>query len=207
MYQEYDPETLEPTTAATSARMQDLAPLQDVVRGRSVLDMGCNAGLVSIHALKWGADKVTAVDVTRDGVEFLAGVAARHHLPITTRIASFNALDPDADGADVVLMLEVIHWLVAQGQSLEAVVERLGRLTRQVLVIETPWSVDEPSIRRQTTLTPSDYGMDLVLEALLGHFRSVEFVKFCRYFSADGASKRALLFARDPIHADVTATT
>jgi trans-aconitate methyltransferase len=196
IYQEYDPATLAPVNDTTQTRVAEMASLRSIVPGRTVLDIGCNAGLVSILAAQWGARRVTAVDVSQPSIALLKDVAARHALPIDSRVANFAELSPERDRSDVVLMLEVIHWLVAQGSKIDPVIEKLSSLTGQTLVIETPWSVDEPSIRQQTTLTSADYGMDLIVESLLRRFDAVEFRHFSRYYGADSDSKRVMVVAQ-----------
>jgi 2-polyprenyl-3-methyl-5-hydroxy-6-metoxy-1,4-benzoquinol methylase len=196
VYQDFDPDSLQPANEATRRRIDELSILRDNVRGKSVLDIGCNAGLVSLLCARWGAARVTAVDVNEPNVTALATLSRRHDLKIEARVAAFSALTPERDRADVVLMLEVIHWLVAQGHPLKSVIAHLSELTRTMLVIETPWSVDEPSIVQQTKLTAHDYGMDLILQNLLDHFKTVEVVHFSTYFAAAGKSQRVLLVAR-----------
>src|SRR5260370_11720728 len=66
-------------------------------------------------------------------------------------------LDPEVDAADIVLFMEVLHWAVAQGMSIPAVIRRLWGLTRRALYIEFPWSIDEPSIPPHTQPPPPNY--------------------------------------------------
>lgn len=53
----------------------------DVVPGETLLEMGCGAGLVALHAAKAGA-KVTAVDVSPHAVECTRRNAARNDLRV-----------------------------------------------------------------------------------------------------------------------------
>ena len=44
-------------------------------------------------------------------VEFVAKVVEAHRLPVTIEKRAFTDLNPSKDKADVVLFMEVLHWL------------------------------------------------------------------------------------------------
>jgi SAM-dependent methyltransferase len=103
--------------------------------GKSVLDIGCNAGYFSIACKRRGAERVVGID-TNQGTEhdFLAQArfaAAELGLEIEYREEDFFGT---ADGPfDVVLFLGVLYHLEDPVRALA----RIAELTREVVVIES----------------------------------------------------------------------
>ena len=194
-YERYNPRTLEPVNDETYVRLQELGWSKADFAGRSVLDIGCNSGLLTMYALRLGAAKVHACDVQPALIEFVAAVAKARSLPVTVSGTSFKDLSPKETKADIVLFMEVLHWAVSQGLRLRDVVTRLAALTGELLYIEFPWSVEEPSIQKQTKLTAETYSADAVLDELTRYFADVRVVRFMRYFGFTSASKRVLIKA------------
>lgn len=195
-YERYDPETLEPLNDETYIRLQELGWSAEDFEGQTVLDIGCNSGLLTIHALRLGASKVAACDVQVPFVQFFSDVVRNKKLPVTVSLTPFAKLEPTEQRSDVVLFMEVLHWAVSQGIVLREVIRRLASLTDKLLYIEFPWSVSEPSIQKQTKLTAEDYSADAVLDELTRYFKHVRVVRFMRYFGFESKSQRVLIEAR-----------
>jgi SAM-dependent methyltransferase len=195
-YERYNPNTLEPENKETYVRLQELGWAAQDFGGRSVLDIGCNSGLLTIHALGLGAATVHATDVQPLLVEFVSSVVLARRLPVKVEQIAFDKLEPSKHKADIVLFMEVLHWAVAQGMDLRSVIQRLAGLTEHLLYIEFPWSVKEPSIQKQTKLTEETYSADAALDELTRHFSDVRIVRFMRYFGFESPSKRILIEAR-----------
>ena len=196
-YERYNPNTLEPENKETYVRLQELGWSAQDFGGRSVLDIGCNSGLLTFHALRLGAAHVHACDVQPPLVEFVSRVVAARRLPVAVEQIAFDKLQPSQHKADIVLFMEVLHWAVSQGMELRSVIQRLAALTEHLLYIEFPWSIKEPSIRAQTKLTEETYSSDAVLDELTRHFGNVRVVRFMRYFGFDSPSRRILIEARE----------
>ncbi len=194
-YERYDPETLEPHNNETRIRLAELNWSRADFEGKTVLDVGAGGGFLSLQAHRLGATSVHACDVQGVLVSFFRNVVDAKQLPITVSKASLADLRSPRDQADVVLFMQVLHWAVAQGMRLEAVIDQLARLTRECLFIEFPWSVDEPSIMAQTKLTDKDYAPDRVLDLLSRHFQDVKIVRFMHYFGFRSQRKRVLVRA------------
>ena len=194
-YERYDPKTLEPLNDETYVRLQELGWSPAEFAGRTVLDIGCNSGLLTMYALRLGAAKVEACDVQPALLEFVSNVVKARNLPVTVSRIGFKDLDPARTKADIVLFMEVLHWAVSQGLKLRDVVTKLAALTGELLYIEFPWSVAEPSIQKQTKLTEETYSADAVLDELTRYFTDVRIVRFMRYFGFTSASKRVLIKA------------
>jgi SAM-dependent methyltransferase len=195
-YERYDPRTLEPTNAETYIRLQELAWKAEDFKGRTVLDIGCNSGLLTMYALQLGAAKVHACDVQEIFVDFVSRAIAARKLPVTVSKIGLDKLNPAEHKAEIVLFMEVLHWVVSQGLELRDVVRRLAELTDDLLYLEFPWSVKEPSIQKQTKLTEEMYSAGLVLDELTKYFIDVRVVRFMHYFGYNSGSTRVLIEAR-----------
>ena len=195
-YERYDPNTLKPVNRETYVRLQELGWSAPDFSGRTVLDIGCNSGLLTIHALRLGAASVHACDVQPPLVEFVSRLVKARGLAVTAEQIAFDKLQPSRHKADIVLFMEVLHWAVSQGMDLRSVIQRLAELTERLLYIEFPWSIKEPSIQKQTNLTEEKYSADAVLDELTRYFINVRIVRFMRYFGFASPSKRILIEAR-----------
>ncbi len=78
-----------PTTAMVLAAMEDVN-----LKGRTVLDAGCGSGILSIAAVKMGADRVVGFDVEEDAVRSTNQNAAR--ADVTSSIEVFHGSLPDS---------------------------------------------------------------------------------------------------------------
>lgn len=65
-YQNFSVLPLTADNEATRIRIQELRSDFFGLKGMSVLDIGCHAGLASLLSLESGAKKVLAIDVTND---------------------------------------------------------------------------------------------------------------------------------------------
>lgn len=194
-YSYFDPDTFEPLNEDTRMRLLEVDFRKADFEGKTVLDIGCNTGLLSFEALAKGAKSVSAIDVQPVLVEYVQELLAQKDLPMTVVLKPFHKLDEEQDQADIVLFFEVIHWLVSQGRSIREVIAKLAGLTRQKLFIEFPWSVREPSIEAQTSLGYDDYDASLILDELNKHFETVKIERFMHYFGYESRSVRVLVTA------------
>jgi 2-polyprenyl-3-methyl-5-hydroxy-6-metoxy-1,4-benzoquinol methylase len=190
-YQIFDSKTLEPTGDESRARIDDLKHIKKYLVGRRVLDIGANSGLVAISAIKWMALHVTAVDVNKDLVTALQEVARAHSLPLTASVCAFNDLDVNTHRSEIVICLEVIHWLVHQGNSAEKIVAKLDELTGAILFLETPWDKTEKSIQARMNEHLDGYSLPKFFELFLARGFRIEVLAFTTYFNDQ--SRRVLL--------------
>lgn len=194
-YEEYDPSTLTPVNQSTCVRLQELNWTADVFKDKSVLDIGCNSGILSLYANKLGAKSVKAVDVQTPFVEFFSSVVKEHKLPITVECTGFNDLKSDTHAADVVLFMEVLHWIVDQKGTIEDAIYKVASLTGETLYLETPWDASEPSIAKRGHIHSEQYNIELIIKELQRYFETVETVRFMSYFGEMENSKRLLIKA------------
>jgi hypothetical protein len=195
-YERYDPQTLEPLNGETNTRLQELGWSAQDFTGRTVLDIGSSSGLLTMYALRLGAVKVDACDVQPAFVEFVSSVVQARGLPVTVSGISFDKLCPGERKANIVLFMELLHRVVSQGLELRKVIRLLAELTEQILYMEFPWSVTEPSMQEQTKLTEETYSADAVLDELTRYFTNVRIVRFMRYMGFESRSQRVLIEAR-----------
>lgn len=196
-YENYDPETLKPVNDSTFTRLMELGWTQQEFEGKSVLDIGGNSGILSLYAHNLGAKGIRYVDVQEPLVEFFRSVVSEHELPIEIERKGFLDLKPETDSKDIVLLMEVLHWLVDQGGTVPDSLEKLAALTNETLYIETPWDANEPSIAAKGVVLDEHYNIETIVRELQSHFKTVEMVRFMSYFGDMVNSKRILIKATD----------
>jgi ribosomal protein L11 methyltransferase len=77
-----------------------LVALQELAPGASVLDVGCGSGILSIAAMRFGAERAVAIDVAAEAVEVTRANAAVNGVDVDAR----HALVDDVEGRfDVVV--------------------------------------------------------------------------------------------------------
>jgi tRNA (mo5U34)-methyltransferase len=110
------------------------ACLPEEVAGRSVLDVGCNAGFYAVELKRAGAGRVLGVDSQRNLVRQALFVRDVIGLDIEYRRMSVYDLDPRELGQfDVTLALGLVYHC----KHLVLALERLFAVTRELLVLET----------------------------------------------------------------------
>ena len=194
-YEKYDADTLIPSNNATFIRLMELGWTSKEFEGKSVLDIGCNTGALSIYALSLGASKVKAIDVQDPLLDFFSQVVNTHKLAILVEKKGFNQLSTNSDSADIVLLMEVLHWLIDQGATVRDSIKKLASLANEAIYIETPWDINEPSIAAKGKLTSQEYNMDLIISELTKYFAVVKFERFMTYFGRMEGSRRVLISA------------
>lgn len=108
--------------------------LPERLDGRSVLDVGCNAGFYAVEAKRRGAARVLGVDAQRHHVLQAGFVRDALGLELDFRRLSVYDLSPRTVGEfDVTLALGLIYHC----KHLVLALENLWRVTRDLLVLET----------------------------------------------------------------------
>jgi len=181
-YQLFDPNTLRPLSSETALRIADLEPIMGLVAGRTVLDIGCNGGLVSAMSVRAGARRVLATDVDQTFVDATRSILVACPDSTEVRHLAFDQLG-ERERSDVTFFLEVYHWLVQQGMSPEAVVDILDSVTAETLVLEAPWDHSDPSVT--ASLTNVHYELPPLLKGLLERGFRVELRGFASYFPVE----------------------
>jgi SAM-dependent methyltransferase len=194
-YENYDPITLKPVNNSTFTRLMELGWTKEEFEGKSVLDIGGNSGILSLYAHNLGAKEIRYVDVQVPLVEFFKSVVSEHQLPIDIARMGFLDLNPKTDSKDIVLCMEVLHWLVDQGGTVPDSLQKLTELTNDTLYLETPWDAKEPSIAAKGIVLEEHYNIEMIIRELQSHFETVEMVRFMSYFGEMADSKRILIKA------------
>jgi len=102
--------------------------------GKSLLDVGCNAGFYSVEAKRLGAKRVLGVDAQRKHIRQALFVRKALGLDIEYRRMDVYELDPRVIGEfDVTLALGLVYHL----KHLVLGLEKLYGVTRELLIIET----------------------------------------------------------------------
>jgi 2-polyprenyl-3-methyl-5-hydroxy-6-metoxy-1,4-benzoquinol methylase len=179
----YDLSTLEPIGLESETRLKELDFLRELVVDQQVLDIGTNSGIVAIQAAKWGAKRILATDVNKQLIDHLQTTVEAHGLAISANICAFKSLDPIIHKSDIVLCLEVIHWLVHQGNPISEIVEKLDSLTNKTLIIETPWDKSEKSIQARMNSSLEHYSLPEILDSFLQIGYKIQILYFATYFT------------------------
>ena len=84
------------------------------IRGKRVLELGCNMGLLSINAVLHGASSAVGVDRDRDIIDAARLAATAFGTDVDFRqvdIVRDPAWEGRLDGADLVVAMSLLHWL------------------------------------------------------------------------------------------------
>jgi tRNA (mo5U34)-methyltransferase len=108
--------------------------LPDDLSGKTLLDVGCNAGFYSLEAKRRGAARVLGIDSQQNLIRQAAFVRDVHELDIEYRRLSVYDLDPHSLGQfDVTLALGLLYHC----KHLVLALEKLFIVTRELLILET----------------------------------------------------------------------
>lgn len=123
-------------------QLMGLEPMLAGIRGRSVLDVGCAEGAISLECAKRGARDVTGLEIRSDAVAAARSLAhgGPHRDSMAFYVADANTFTTTTR-FDVVLMLAVLHKLKSPG----AACRRLAALALELAVIRLP-PASAPSI-------------------------------------------------------------
>ena len=108
--------------------------LPEDLAGKSLLDVGCNAGFYSVEAKRRGAARVLGIDAARFQLRQALFVRRVLGLDIDFRRMSVYDLSPNDLGQfDITLVLGLLYHC----KHLVLALERLAAMTRELLIIET----------------------------------------------------------------------
>jgi len=82
-----------------------LSNMPDTPTGATALDIGSGSGRNSIYVARKGY-QVTAVDISRVGLDATKRTAISHHLPITTIEQDINSFDIGKNNWDLILLMD-----------------------------------------------------------------------------------------------------
>ena len=113
------------------SQVQGLARLIESVPGKSVLDIGCAEGLISMHLVDKGAIAAHGVEIIKGHVEVANKL--RKDRPCMFEAGDANDWAPKRQ-YDIVIMLAVLHKL----RDPTAAVKRYAAAARELVVIRMP---------------------------------------------------------------------
>lgn len=140
--------------AAIAQATKDFAVLvpEELVRGKSVVDIGSGSGLHSLAAIRLGAKSVLAIDIDRDSVEATTSTLEKHAEGAEFRVIRKSILDtgPDELGKfDLVYSWGVLHHTGAMWEAIDAASRHVADGGRFALAIyrKTPlcwaWRIEK----------------------------------------------------------------
>ena len=123
-----------------------VSAVPDDLSGKSVLDIGCNAGFLALEAKKRGAEYVLGIDV-RDGyIEQARFCAAVLGLDAEFRVLSIYDLDKVERQFDLVFFVGILYHC----KYLRTAVEKVAGVSRDTVIVESaidPMESDIPYVR------------------------------------------------------------
>lgn len=127
-----------------------LEPLLQKVKGKTVLDVGCAEGLISLHLAARGARKVHGVEIVRAHVD-VAKALTDPEINATFEHADANDYEP-TDRYDVTLMLAVLQKL----RDPSLVAARMADYTKELCVVRLPPAAAPCVIDKRSGRVPHD---------------------------------------------------
>jgi SAM-dependent methyltransferase len=99
--------------------------------GKSVLDLGCGSGEISLIAAKLGAASVTGFDIVPDMIALAKEQAAASRLPTRFEFAVRDVTHDALPQADVTLIVAVIEYYA----QIDELLSHIARGTRELLIV------------------------------------------------------------------------
>ncbi|HXO26893.1 MAG TPA: DUF1698 domain-containing protein [Thermoanaerobaculia bacterium] len=164
--------------------------------GKSVLDVGCNAGFYSVQAKRLGAARVLGIDARQHEIRQALLVRRALGLDVELRRQSVYSLSPARLGRfDVVLALGLIYHC----KHLVLALEKLFSVTRGLLIVETevlpePHPIDPPPEPGPDTARATLAGRPLHPLAFVHNEQRIE-EAIANWFVPSAGAARALLRA------------
>lgn len=112
-------------------QLTGLTPLRALVRGKTVLDLGCAEGLISIQLAQEGALAVHGIEIVPGHVAVANKL--RGDLPVTFEVADANTYAPVRQ-YEVVIMLAILQKL----RDPSAAAKRFAAAAREMVVLRLP---------------------------------------------------------------------
>jgi SAM-dependent methyltransferase len=113
-------------------QMKGLDRLPKITKGKTVLDIGCAEGLISLRVSALGARAVHGVEIVKAHVEVARALVGPHE-NISFEVGDANVWEPH-DGFDVTLMLAVLHKL----RNPTDAARRFAHVTREWCIVRLP---------------------------------------------------------------------
>jgi tRNA (mo5U34)-methyltransferase len=164
--------------------------------GKSVLDVGCNAGFYSVQAKRLGAARVLGIDARQHEIRQALLVRRALGLDVELRRQSVYSLSPARLGRfDVVFALGLIYHC----KHLVLALEKLFSVTRGLLIVETeilpePHPIDPPPEPRRDAALATLAGRPLHPLAFVHNEQRIE-EAIANWFVPSAGAARALLRA------------
>lgn len=150
--------------------------------GRTVLDLGANAGFHSFWAIQSDAEEVTAIDIDDNYLRMLED--AKNKLGFDNlKVEKENVMNWN-EPSDIVLAFALVHWLyscTALFGSLDNIIKKFRQLTRYMLIVEWISPEDEAinffhHLDWNKSIIQDQYTLSAFETALANHFKEYKLI-------------------------------
>lgn len=131
----------EPGDRTLNQQLTGLGALVDGVKGKTVLDVGCAEGLLSLHLFDRGAEYVHGLEVVPEHVQIARKLAGFRNVAFMEGDADAFTLAPGMQ-YDIVIMLAVLQKL----KDPSAAAEKFARTAREMVVLRLPPRGENPLV-------------------------------------------------------------
>lgn len=162
-----------PVSRKAKLKLEAIASLQDLVRGKTVLDIGCRFGLICFRSVEYGARAAVGIDTVEDRVSSIERCVRQLGMERIRFVCGdfMGYQDPE----DVVFFLSVLHHVYDQVGSLDTIAKHLSDLTLDSLVIE--WiELNDPSIQKFNYQNDPGYSFAEFEKSVRRYFHTFEFL-------------------------------
>ena len=159
-------------------QLTGLDPLLERVKGRTVLDVGCAEGLISMRLAYHGADYVWGIDIVPEHVKVAREIRLAGLHDCSFSVEDANTYKPMRD-YDIVLMLAVLHKL----RDPTAACRRLAAAARELVVIRLPPKHAPKIVDERSGNVPHDIGATMHREGfVLAEVTTGHLDEWCGFF-------------------------
>lgn len=141
-----------PGDRALANQLIGLDMLRSQVTGKTVLDVGCAEGLISVQLADDGATAVHGIEIVPGHVKI--GTTLRGDRPVTFEVADANVYEP-VRKYDIVIMLAILQKL----RRPTAACERFAAAAREMVVLRLPPRGADPFVIVDSRSGGRDYNV------------------------------------------------
>lgn len=135
----------QPGDRSVEDQLRGLQPALAAAKGKTVLDLGCAEGAISLEFAKAGATHVRGLELHEGHLEVARQICAGYPCDFVRVDLNTGDYPPPSDPVDIVLALAVIHKL----EDPESALSWYADAARELVVLRLPAWADKASFRHE----------------------------------------------------------